>query len=494
MNACRNGDNSMPQTHGNGITGASRRQRNSWWAKHSRTASIGATACILGMAFAPLPARGGGFDGFIESNGSEQIIGDQPQSVLTPGPASGLPVEQNSAGIMDVGDPVTVSPQEVEQEGFPSAAGSDGASEEWHAPPSTSSGGSVSEEIVEPSESVFASDATGSSWDGWYPVISRPTLPAWGQTPGAINRLLGPAEPRWVTTIDLMMLWQNNISSRVLYNQALTSAPGLVGPPALNANDAQTAMALGPRIGTIFNLDNVYAIEGNYFQAGMFSGDATSLPIANPPWDMLQENNFNGQNYNPVDSAQLFTTSFIQSAELNWRRRTCTPITWIGGFRWVEWNQQMNITEYAGGQQVGFFNTATGNNLYGGQGGVDIALWNDNNGPVKVNAVGKAGVFYNNAFQRSFSDTGGLSQYSAIADQTAFFGEFGVNSSVRLTSWLSWRLGYSLFWLSGVAVPASQLSTTNQPDPNGNPNNITTINTNGSALIQGVTTGLEARF
>jgi len=466
----------MPQTHGNGITGASRRQSRGWWAKHSRTASIGATACILGMAFAPLPARGGGFDGFIESPGTEQIIGDQPQSVLTPGPASGLPVEPNSAGIMDVGDPVTVSPQEVEQEGFPSATGSDGASEEWHAPPSTSSsGGAISEEIVEPSESVFASDTTGSSWDGWYPVISRPTLPGWGQTPGAINRLLGPAEPRWVTTIDLMMLWQNNISSRVLYNSVAD------GAPALNANQAQTAMALGPRVGTIFNLDNVYAIEGNYFQAGLFNGDATSLPIG-----QLQENNLNGNNFSGVNSAQLFTTSFIQSAELNWRRRTCTPITWIGGFRWVEWNQQMNINEYYDGGQA-FFNTATGNNLYGGQGGVDIALWNDNNGPVKVNAVGKAGVFYNNAFQRSsFSDLGTTTQYSAIADQTAFFGEFGVNSSVRLTSWLSWRLGYSLFWLSGVAVPAAQLSTTNQPD--------TTINTNGSALIQGVTTGLEARF
>ena len=480
----------MPQTHGNGITGASRRQSRGWWAKHSRTASIGATACILGMAFAPLPARGGGFDGFIESNGSEQFIGDREQSVLTPGPASGLPVEHNRAGIMDVGEPVTVSPQEVEQEGFSSAAGSDGASEEWHAPPSTSSDGSISEEMVEPSESVFASDATGSSWDGWYPVISRPTLPAWGQTPGAINRILGPAEPRWVTTIDLMMLWQNNISSRVLYNQANPGLTPAVGPSALNANDAQTAMALGPRVGAIFNLDNVYGIEGNYFQAGMFTGDATSLPVA-PPWNTLQENNLNGGSFLPVDSAQLFTTSFIQSAELNWRRRTCTPITWIGGFRWVEWNQQMNITEYAGGQQIGFFNTATGNNLYGGQGGVDIALWNDNNGPVKVNAVGKAGVFYNNAFQRSsFSDFGATTPASAIADQTAFFGEFGVNSSVRLTSWLSWRLGYSLFWLSGVAVPAAQLSTT---DLNSQPG-IATINTNGSALIQGVTTGLEARF
>jgi len=61
---------------------------------------------------------------------------------------------------------------------------------------------------------------------------------------------------------------------------------------------------------------------------------------------------------------------------------------------------------------------------------------------------------------------------------------------VRLASWLSWRAGYTLFWLSGVATSANQLSTTdlatNVPTA--------TINTNGSVLLHGVTTGLEARW
>ena len=78
----------------------------------------------------------------------------------------------------------------------------------------------------------------------------------------------------------------------------------------------------------------------------------------------------------------------------------------------------------------------------------------------------------------------------ARAQQTAFFGELGVNSSLRLTRWLSWRAGYSLFWISGVAIPASQLSLVNQPAPN----DVATINTNGSVLLHGVTTGLEARW
>jgi hypothetical protein len=53
-------------------------------------------------------------------------------------------------------------------------------------------------------------------------------------------------------------------------------------------------------------------------------------------------------------------------------------------------------------------------------------------------------------------------------------------------------VGYVLFWLNGVALPADQLSTTNLNDvtaPVG-----ATINTNGSVLLHGATTGLEARW
>jgi hypothetical protein len=66
----------------------------------------------------------------------------------------------------------------------------------------------------------------------------------------------------------------------------------------------------------------------------------------------------------------------------------------------------------------------------------------------------------------------------------------GANASVRLTDWLSWRAGYSVFWLGCVATPAEQLSATNLA---GN-TPTALINTNGSVLLHGVTTGLEARW
>ena len=121
-----------------------------------------------------------------------------------------------------------------------------------------------------------------------------------------------------------------------------------------------------------------------------------------------------------------------------------------------------------------------------------LMLWQGNiaSGPFTVNGIGKAGAFYNNAYQRTSYTDPAFTAAAATADRIAFFGELGVNGNLRLTDWLSWRLGYSLFWLSGVAVPANQLSTTNLAAVPP----AATINANGSVLLHGVTTGLEARW
>ena len=82
---------------------------------------------------------------------------------------------------------------------------------------------------------------------------------------------------------------------------------------------------------------------------------------------------------------------------------------------------------------------------------------------------------------------------SQSIQQTSFFGEIGGNATVDLTNWLSWRIGYSVFWLSGVATPANQLSVATVDPGTGN---VATngINTSGSVLLHGVNTGVEARW
>jgi hypothetical protein len=304
---------------------------------------------------------------------------------------------------------------------------------------------------------------------------------------GFLQRTCGRAWPRWVVQVDALMLWQGNLASRPLF-AAYDPDTATTGRTLLNANQAQTLMAAGPRVGLFFNLDDTYAVEGNYFQVRPFNGEALVQP-----GNILAESNLAGFSDEGFDGAQVLTNGAIQSAELNWRRRECwCPVTWLAGFRWVQWQQQMAIIEHLDGSPFSTFTSATGNDLYGGQVGMDLGLWNAG-GPFTVNGVGKAGVFYNTAYQQTaYQDPKLSSAAGAVAEQTAFFGEVGVNGSLRLTDCLSWRIGYVLFWLDGVAVPANQLSTTNL-NP-ANPPVGATINTNGSVFLQGVTTGLEARW
>ena len=82
---------------------------------------------------------------------------------------------------------------------------------------------------------------------------------------------------------------------------------------------------------------------------------------------------------------------------------------------------------------------------------------------------------------------------SQSIQRTSFFGEVGGNATVDLTNWLSWRVGYNVFWLSGVATPANQLSVAKLNPATGNVVR-NGINTSGSVLLHGVNTGIEARW
>lgn len=350
--------------------------------------------------------------------------------------------------------------------------------------------------------------------DGVYPGSEPGFIPYGGGADGGFSTwngpvdfgggLLRPVSPRWVVQTDALFLWQGNIGSRPLYlnNKVTTTQPNPFPPPdtlpttALDINQTANEAAVGPRIGVIFNLDNIYSVEGNYFNVRAFNGEQSTPPTAGA----YQGNNLAGlkpidsPGFQDIDWAQATTNASIMSAELNWRRRTCGPVTWLSGFRWVEWNQSLQVLDSYGTTdptavvQSERITTNTINDLYGGQAGADVMLWN-NGGPIRFNAVGKAGVFLNNAVQHTngFSE-GQLGPLSAAAQQTAFFGELGIFGTWQLTDWLAWRTGYNFFWLSGVAVPVDQLNTT---DVLGN---TATINTNGSVFLNGVQFGLESRW
>ena len=304
----------------------------------------------------------------------------------------------------------------------------------------------------------------------------------------ASDRLPVRSGPAWDVAVDAIMLWQGNSQSLPLFLDA-------GGGTGFNAQSLQTQTGAGVRVGLLRYIADRYAIEGNYFSARPFEANGVA-PASGGPYTMT---NMGDLVFDDIKSAQIGTTGWIQSAEINWRRCECwCPITWLAGFRWVELNSQANIDyDFANPDPIGSgtVNTHVGNNLYGGQLGADIRLWNAR-GRWRVNSLGKAGIFYNSSsFQRSsagfvYSDGKPypLGNTSATADQTSFFGEIGLNSTYWITDWLAWRAGYTVMWAAGVAVAPEQLPLNDFGDRTAS------INTNGSVLLHGVTTGIEARW
>ena len=295
--------------------------------------------------------------------------------------------------------------------------------------------------------------------------------------------------PKWEVQVDALFLWQGNIQSRPLYVDSAT------GATALDVNQLYSPAAIAPRYAFTYHHDDCWAVETNYFQVWGFNANALVGPQLDGAGDgIYQSNNLVGPDYNKVQSAVATSSANIQSLEVNLRHTDGGIIEWISGFRWLQWGQNLSIGDATvegfalNGGDIVKINTL--NNLYGWQGGGDMMLWNAGRW-LRVNGVAKAGVYYNHQSSQNTSYTDFFNpdvNVAAANDTVAFVGETGINASLALTNWLSWRAGYTCFWLGGMAVPARQLGLTNINT------NTTSVNTNGSVLLHGVTTGLEARW
>lgn len=294
--------------------------------------------------------------------------------------------------------------------------------------------------------------------------------------------------PLWTGSVDALMLWRGNIPSLPIFFDEAENV-------AINARDAAPGMSAGPRFGLMRQIGCNHAIEGNYFGVEPFSGRA-NLPPDGGPYTIVDLGGL--PSFGDIAAGTVATRGQIQSAELNWRTWNGGVINWLAGFRWVEWNESINIDytfENPDPFGTGSLSAKTGNNLYGGQLGADLRLWN-RGGRFRLNALGKAGLFLNSAaYQRSaasFTDEMGdvipVGSTSSSTNATAFFGEVGLNATVNVTSWLAWRLGYNVFWLSGVATAPQQFQVNNIPGGTAR------IDAAGSVLLHGVNTGIEARW
>ena len=109
------------------------------------------------------------------------------------------------------------------------------------------------------------------------------------------------------------------------------------------------------------------------------------------------------------------------------------------------------------GENLARFDVRAFNDLYGGQLGLDVTLWN-RGGPFRLETSGKAGVYANHARNRySLTQTDeDPAVDSARKSKTAFAGEIGLTGVFQVSSRWSARFGYQVLWLDGVALAFRQ--------------------------------------
>ena len=188
--------------------------------------------------------------------------------------------------------------------------------------------------------------------------------------------------------------------------------------------------------------------------------------------------------------ATTYGTDF-HSFHLNLRHRARDCVTLVGGFRWIELGELLEVRQIEPVSRD-LFSVDTDNHLYGFQLGTDLDLlyrsrWS-------LVATTRAGVFYNRADQVTLAPVltgiqGVVDNVSAKDDHTAFVGELGVEGQYSVTSRISLTAGYRLYWLEGVALAPNQLRTTDLNAPGS-----ATVDTGGSLFLDGATFGVNVTF
>ena len=303
----------------------------------------------------------------------------------------------------------------------------------------------------------------------------------------------------WTGRVDALILSRNAPGFRPLY----TFNPGTAGT-ALNANQLESIAAVGPRL-SLFHKDSCgnASWESTYIYSGGFVSERNLPPSAAgyltaPPGIYRNDS----PPVNSLDAASARLTSSLQSAELNrrWGWGSCTQF--LAGFRWLQWQENLAVSDvYAAatpsfGQDV--YTTGCYNNLFGGQIGLDTALWQPSK-HFRLEGLVKAGAYYNNASQSSSyqnyvggvpfqGNSGSAGSSPAVC---SFAGELGLTGVVPICCNVDFRFGYFGLWLTSLAQPTNQLS--NQLLVPNAPT-YTSLTTNGNVVLQGLSLGLEGRW
>lgn len=275
----------------------------------------------------------------------------------------------------------------------------------------------------------------------------------------------------WSIRADSLILWRNAPKNRALFTQG--------GVTVMDADQLESDVLASPRVSIFYTRPCGNAAEITYIYAGNFFSDQSTAV------DGYASPGIYGLSTPAPTAASATLLGQLQSLEANGR----TPIglgsvSLIAGFRWIQWQEELRISTEPSQQYL----TNCFNDLYGGQIGLDSLLYRSNQG-IRLEGLVKAGAYYNSAVQHSSTNSTSVTAWGTPAS-ASFAGEVGLTGVVPITCHWDFRLGYFGLWLESIAQPSSQLSRQSFAGtvPVGG------LATNGSAVIQGVSLGVEGKW
>lgn len=207
----------------------------------------------------------------------------------------------------------------------------------------------------------------------------------------------------------------------------------------------------------------------------------------------LQVNNFFA-----ADEVDIQYESDLHSTEANLVRCCCSycdccgrgrSVEWLFGFRYLNLNEELDITAFDSEESTTEYGVETENRLYGAQIGTRLRhckrRWS-------WEATGKAGIFGNDMKQSQdpiidFPDFEFRSQQSSSESDVAFVGDLNLTAIYQLNRVWGLRTGYNLIWIEGLALAPDQLDFTNTGDD-------AELQDGGGVFLHGVNIGLEGRW
>jgi hypothetical protein len=258
----------------------------------------------------------------------------------------------------------------------------------------------------------------------------RPPFAPWVENPcGSVDcdfvRPRPPLDRRYMTAADAVFLFREDpdlVAFETTFGADFTAVNGV-------------DMGVAPRLQLIAPIDAVWDVEGNYF--GLDS------------WHVTADYDLAG----PLSRTLDFDSS-LHSSEINFRHNTRDWLRLLWGFRYIEFNEQLDFRAPSVNLPA-IWHFDARNFMYGMQIGADVGLvrlWDR----LEFNSGIKAGLFDNRVISReevtTISPDSRTDVFLNKFDEVAFVGEASLGGTLHINDHFALRGGYQMMWLEDIAT------------------------------------------